>query len=163
MPRAGRGTVVCARIDLSHVKPGYECPLRKTEFVHNYKRSGPYRDEDLKRAAYMDDMIADPVRLYAMTGMTAEMFDLTAHKVRVWKATGRGFLMWEDVHRKSDGGNRGKLNVNQALLMTLSYKLVYNNQSRTAAAFYMNQSTVHRYLKMMNEALADVLPTASRK
>ena len=64
------------------------------------------------------------------------------------------------VHRKSDGGNRGKLNVNQALLMTLSHKLVYNNQSQTAAAFYSNQSTVHRYLKMMNEALADVYRVA---
>lgn len=69
--------------------------------------------------------------------------------------------MRDGVHRKSDGRNRGKLNVKQALLAALSHKLVFRNQSRMAAVFAMKQYTMHRYLKMMNETLAAVLPPIS--
>ena len=94
MPCACKSVIGFTRIDWTHVKPECEYPTERVEFECNFKRSGSDRDEDRERAAYINGIITDPARLYAMTRTTPEEFDLLAYLLYVWVTmTGRGRLM----------------------------------------------------------------------
>ena len=75
-------------------------------------------------------------------------------------ASGDMPLFRDDESRASDPGNRCKLRPRHALLMALIHKKDNPTQGTLQAIFGIDQTSVCRYLKVMNPILAEVLPTA---
>ncbi len=62
--------------------------------------------------------------------------------------------------RESDAGNRCKLDPEHALLVGLTKKRTNVTQGQLAALFGIDQTTVCRYIKLVDEILKRILPTA---
>ena len=75
-------------------------------------------------------------------------------------ASGETPLFCDDESRASDPGNRCKLRLRHALLMALVRKKDNPTQGTLQAIFGVDQTSVCRYLKVMDKILAAVLPTA---
>ena len=75
-------------------------------------------------------------------------------------ASGDMPLFRDDESRASDPGNRCKLRFRHALLMSLIRKKDNPTQGTLQAIFGVDQTSVCRYLKVMDRILASVLPTA---
>ena len=75
-------------------------------------------------------------------------------------ASGETPLFCDDESRASDPGNRCKLRLRHALLMTLVRKKGNPTQGTLQAIFGVDQTSVCRYLYVMDRILAAVLPTA---
>ena len=75
-------------------------------------------------------------------------------------ASGETPLFCDDESRASDPGNRCKLRLRHALLMALVRKKDNPTQGMLQAIFGVDQTSVCRYLKVMDRILAAVLPTA---
>ena len=75
-------------------------------------------------------------------------------------ASGETPLFCDDESRASDPGNRCKLRLRHALLMALVRKKDNPTQGTLQALFGVDQTSVCRYLKVMDRILAAVLPTA---
>ena len=75
-------------------------------------------------------------------------------------ASGDMPLFRDDESRTSDPGNRCKLRFRHALLMSLIRKKDNPTQGTLQAIFGVDQTSVCRYLKVMDRILASVLPTA---
>ena len=71
-------------------------------------------------------------------------------------------LFRDDERRASDPGNRCKLYLRHALLMALVHKKDNPTQGVLAAFFGIDQTTVSRYLQVMDRMLAETLPTAAK-
>ena len=75
-------------------------------------------------------------------------------------ASGETPLFCDDESRASDPGNRCKLRLRHALLMALVRKKDNPTQGTLQAIFGVDQTSVCRYLHVMDRILAAVLPTA---
>ena len=71
-------------------------------------------------------------------------------------------LFRDDERRASDPGNRCRLYLRHALLMALVHKKDNPTQGVLAAFFGIDQTTVSRYLQVMDRMLAETLPTAAK-
>ncbi len=66
----------------------------------------------------------------------------------------------ESNKRESDAGNRCKLDPEHALLIGLIKKRTNVTQGQLVALFGIDQTTVCRYIKLVDEILKRILPTA---
>ena len=122
---------------------------------------GPDRDIGALVLAILDDIIRTPKKLHALTLLNPEEFDYTCIKFAE-RVAERGLdrLFWDDDARASDPGTRCKLYIRHALLMTLYRKKDAATEAALGVFFGMDQGTASRYLKVVNEVLAEILPTA---
>ena len=128
-----------------------------------YRVYGPKQDVHTARLIALDDIIDDPRRLHAVTLCTVEQFDYILHRYTAYvKKHGDTTLFWDDDGRASDPGNRSKIYMRHALLLSLMHKKGGHTQSELGAIFGIDQSNINRSLSISNKILAEVLPTARK-
>ena len=128
-----------------------------------YRVYGPERNVHMARLTVLDDIIGNPCRLHAVTLCTAEQFDYILHRYSTWvKEHVDVTLFWDDDVRASDPGNRSKMYMRHALLLSLMRKKGGTTQAELAAMFWVDQSSINRSLEASNRVLSEVLPTARR-
>ena len=121
----------------------------------------PGDSTDLHRIEVFDGIISDESSLYSATLKTREKFQhILEHAGAYVAARDKTRLFRDDKSRASDPGNRCKLRLRHALLMALVHKKDNPTQGVLQAIFGIDQTSVCRYLKAMNQILAEVLPTA---
>ena len=116
---------------------------------------------DLHRIEVFDGIISDESNLHSATLQNIEEFQyILRHVEACVTASGETPLFYDDESRASDPGNRCKLRLRHALLMALVRKKDNPTQGTLQALFGVDQTSVCRYLKVMDRILAAVLPTA---
>ena len=116
---------------------------------------------DLHRIEVFDGIISDESSLHSATLCSREEFQHILERAEAYAtASGDMPLFRDDKSRASDPGNRCKLRFRHALLMSLIRKKDNPAQGTLQAIFGVDQTSVCRYLKVMNRILATVLPTA---
>ena len=116
---------------------------------------------DLHRIEVFDGIISDESSLHSSTLQNIEKFQYILRHVEAYvTASGETPLFCDDESRASDPGNRCKLRLRHALLMALVRKKDNPTQGTLQAIFGVDQTSVCRYLKVMDKILAAVLPTA---
>ena len=116
---------------------------------------------DLHRIEVFDGVISDESSLHSATLCSREEFQYILERaVACAIASGDMPLFRDDESRASDPGNRCKLRFRHALLMSLIRKKDNPTQGTLQAIFGVDQTSVCRYLKVMDRILASVLPTA---
>ena len=121
---------------------------------------GPTREMHMLVLATLDEIIRDPKKLHTATALVPEQFDYLCIKFAERLAElGLNRLFWDDDNRASDPGTRSKLYIRHALLLSLIHKRGATNEGLIGLFFGIDQSTVSRYLKVINEVLAEILPT----
>ena len=102
----------------------------------------------LHRLEVLDDIIRDGDKLRQATLADGPKFRYMLERAeRFLRDSGQMPLFRDDERRASDPGNRCKLYLRQGVL---------------AAFFGIDQTTVSRYLQVMNRMLAETLPTAAK-
>ena len=121
----------------------------------------PSTGTDLHRIEVFDGVISDESSLHSATLCSREEFRYILERAET-RATASGDmpLFRDDESRASDPGNRCKLRLRHALLMALIRKKDNPTQGTLQAIFGADQTSVCRYLKVMDRILAAVLPTA---
>ena len=108
-----------------------------------------------------DGIISDESSLHSATLCSREEFQYILGRAGACAtASGDMPLFRDDESRTSDPGNRCKLRFRHALLMSLIRKKDNPTQGTLQAIFGVDQTSVCRYLKVMDRILASVLPTA---
>ena len=121
----------------------------------------PSAGADLCRIEMFDGVISDMSSLYSATLCSREEFRcILEHSEACAIASGDVSLFRDDGSMASDLGNRCKLRFRYALLTTLIRKKDNPAQGMLQAIFWVGQTSVCRYLKVMDMILAEVLPTA---
>ena len=116
---------------------------------------------DLHRIEVFDGVISDESSLHSATLCSREEFRYILERTGACAtASGDMPLFRDDESRTSDPGNRCKLHLRHALLMSLIRKKDNPTQGTLQAIFGVDQTSVCRYLKVMSRILAAVLPTA---
>ena len=116
---------------------------------------------DLHRIEVFDGIISDESSLHSATLQNIEKFQYILRHVEAYvTASGETPLFCDDESRASDPGNRCKPRLRHALLMALVRKKDNPTQGTLQALFGVDQTSVCRYLKVMDRILAAVLPTA---
>ena len=116
---------------------------------------------DLHRIEVFDGIISDESNLHSATLQNIEEFQYILRHVEAYvTASGETPLFCDDESRASDPWNRCKLRLRHALLMALVRKKDNPTQGTLQALFGVDQTSVCRYLKVMDRILAAVLPTA---
>ena len=116
---------------------------------------------DLHRIEVFDGVISDESSLHSATLCSREEFRYILERTGACAtASGDMPLFRDDESRTSDPGNRCKLRFRHALLMSLIRKKDNPTQGTLQAIFGVDQTSVCRYLKVMDRILASVLPTA---
>ena len=116
---------------------------------------------DLHRIEVFDGVISDESSLHSATLCSREKFRYILERAGACAtASGDMPLFRDDESRMSDPGNRCKLRFRYALLMSLIRKKDNPTQGTLQAIFGVDQTSVCRYLKVMDRILASVLPTA---
>ena len=116
---------------------------------------------DLHRIEVFDGIISDESSLHSATLKNIEEFQYILRHVEAYvTASGETPLFCDDESRASDPGNRCKLRLRHALLMALVRKKDNPTQGTLQALFGVDQTSVCRYLHVMDRILAAVLPTA---
>ena len=116
---------------------------------------------DLHRIEVFDGIIPDESSLHSATLCSREEFRYILERTGACAiASGDMPLFRDDESRTSDPGNRCKLRFRHALLMSLIRKKDNPTQDTLQAIFGVDQTSVCRYLKVMDWILASVLPTA---
>ena len=129
----------------------------------NSRESGwdPSTSTDLHRIEVFDGVISDESSLHSATLYSREEFRYILERTGACAtASGDMPLFRDDESRTSDPGNRCKLRFRHALLMPLIRKKDNPTQGTLQAIFGIDQTSVCRYLKVMDRILASVLPTA---
>ena len=129
----------------------------------NSRESGwdPSTSTDLHRIEVFDGVISDESSLHSATLCSREEFRYILERTGACAiASGDMPLFRDDESRTSDPGNRCKLRFRHALLMPLIRKKDNPTQGTLQAIFGVDQTSVCRYLKVMDRILASVLPTA---
>ena len=89
------------------------------------------------------------------------MFEFLAYLVWVWiEGHDDARLTREDTTRESDGGNRCKLSIRQALVAVLVAKKTGDPVTDLAGRFLLDPVTVARYVEDYDKMLNEILPTA---
>ena len=109
-----------------------------------------------------DGIISDESDLHSATLRSMEEFQYILRRVEAYvTASGKMPLFCENESRASDPGNRCKLRIRHALLLALIHKKDNLTQGTLQAIFGVDQTSVYRYLKVMDKIpAAAVLPTA---
>ena len=116
---------------------------------------------DLHRIEVFDGIISDESNLHSATLQNIEEFQYILIHVEAYvTASDETPLFYDDESRASDLGNRCKLRLRHALLMAIVRKKDNPAQGTLQALFGVDQTSVCRYLKVMDRILAAVLPTA---
>ena len=116
---------------------------------------------DLHRIEVFDGITSNESSLHSATLQNIEEFQYILRHVEAYvTASGETPLFCDDESRASDPGNRCKLRLRHALLMALVRKKDNPTQGTLQAIFGVDQTSVCRYLKVMDKILAAVLPTA---
>ena len=116
---------------------------------------------DLHRIEVFDGVISDKSSLHSATLCSREEFRYILERTGACAtASGDMPLFRDDESRTSDPGNRCKLRFRHALLMSLIRKKDNPTQCTLQAIFGVDQTSVCRYLKVMDRILASVFPTA---
>ena len=122
----------------------------------------PGDSTDLHRIEVFDGIISDESSLYSATLKTRKKFQhILEHAEAYVTASDKMRLFRDGESRASDPGNRCKLRLRHAILMALVHKKDNPTQGVLQAVFGIDQTSVCRYLKVMNRILAKVLPTAN--
>ena len=122
----------------------------------------PGDSTDLHRIEVFDGIISDESSLYSATLKTKKKFQHILEHAEVYvAASDKMRLFRDDKSRTSDPGNRCKLPLRHAILMALVHKKDNPTQGVLQAIFGIDQTSVCRYIKVMNKILAEVLPTAN--
>ena len=117
----------------------------------------------LHRLEVFDDIIRDGDKLRPATLADCSKFRYMLERAERFLAhSGQMPLFRDDAGRASDPGNRCKLYLRHALLMALIHKKDNLTQEALAAIFGIDQTTVSRYLQVMDRMLAEILPTAAK-
>ena len=117
----------------------------------------------LHRLEVLDDIIRDGDKLRPATLADCNKFRYMLERAeRFLTHSGQMPLFRDDAGRISDPGNRCKLYLRHALLMALIHKKDNPTQEVLAAFFGIDQTTVSRYLQVMDRMLAEILPTADK-
>ena len=117
----------------------------------------------LHRLEVLDDIIRDGDKLRQATLADGPKFRYMLERAeRFLVHSGQMPLFRDDERRASDPGNRCKLYLRHALLMALVHKKDNPTQGVLAAFFGIDQTTVSRYLQVMDRMLAETLPTAAK-
>ena len=121
----------------------------------------PGDSTDLHRIEVFDGIISDKSSLRSATLCSRGEFQHILEQVLAYAtASGDMPLFRDDKSRTSDPGNMCRLRIRHALLMALIYKKDNLTQGTLQAIFGINQTSVCRYLKVINPILAEVIPTA---
>ena len=116
---------------------------------------------DLHRIEVFDSVISEESSLHSETLRSTGEFKYILEHAKVYAmASGKMPLFYENESRASDPGNRCKLRLRHALLMALIHKKDSPAQGTLQAIFRVDQTSVCRYLHVMDRILAAVLPTA---
>ena len=116
---------------------------------------------DLHRIEVFDGIISDESSLHSATLRSTEEFKYILEHVKAYATAYNEMpLFYDDESRASDPGNRCKLRLRHALLMALVRKKDNPTQGTLQALFGVDQTSVCRYLHVMDMILAEVLPTA---
>ena len=117
----------------------------------------------LHRLEVLDDIIRDADRLRQSMLADGPKFRYMLERAgRFLAHSGQMPLFRDDERRASDPGNRCRLYLRHALLMALVHKKDNPTQGVLAAFFGIDQTTVSRYLQVMDRMLAETLPTAAK-
>ena len=117
----------------------------------------------LHRLEVLDDIIRDGDMLRQATLADGPKFRYMLERAeRFLRDSGQMPLFRDDERRASDPGNRCKLYLRHALLMALVHKKDNPTQGVLAAFFGIDQTTVSRYLQVMDRMLAETLSTAAK-
>ena len=136
---------------------------RRLRALWNNRETGwdPSTSTDLHRIEVFDGVISDESSLHSATLCSREEFRYILERTGACAtASGDMPLFRDDESRTSDPGNRCKLRFRHALLMSLIRKKDNPTQGTLQAIFGIDQTSVCRYLKVMDRILASVLPTA---
>ena len=137
--------------------------LNRERQLWNNREAGwdPSTSTDLHRIEVFDGVISDESSLHSATLCSREEFRYILERTGACAtASGDMPLFRDDESRTSDPGNRCKLRFRHALLMSLIRKKDNPTQGTLQAIFGIDQTSVCRYLKVMDRILASVLPTA---
>ena len=137
--------------------------LNRERQLWNNRETGwdPSTSTDLHRIEVFDGVISDESSLHSATLCSREEFRYILERTGACAtASGDMPLFRDDESRTSDPGNRCKLRFRHALLMSLIRKKDNPTQGTLQAIFGIDQTSVCRYLKVMDRILASVLPTA---
>ena len=116
---------------------------------------------DLHRIEVFDGIISNESSLHSATLQNIEVFQYILRHVEAYvTASGETPLFYDDESRASDPGNRCKLRLRHALLMVIVRKKDNPAQGTLQALFGVDQTSVCKYLYVMDRILAAVLPTA---
>ena len=122
----------------------------------------PGDSTDLHRIEVFDGIISDESSLYSATLKGRAKFQYIVEHAEVYvTANDKMRLFRDDKSRASDPGNRCRLFLRHAILMALMRKKDSPSQGTQQAIFGIDQTSVCRYLKVMDEILDAVLPTAN--
>ena len=111
----------------------------------------------------LDDIIRDGDKLHQATLADGPKFRYMLEQAeRFLVHSGQMPLFRDDDRRASDPGSRCRLYLRHALLMALVHKKDNPTQGVLAAFFGIDQTTVSRYLQVMDRMLAETLPTAAK-
>ena len=118
---------------------------------------------NLHRIEVFDDVISDESDLHSATLCNTMKFQYILGHVKAYvTASGKMPLFCKDESRASDPWNRCKLRLRHTLLMALIHKKDNLTQGTLQALFGVDQSNVCMYLQVMDQILAEVLPTAKK-
>ena len=137
--------------------------LNRERRLWNSRESGwdPSTSTDLHRIEVFDGVISDESSLHSATLCSREEFRYILERTGACAIdSGDMPLFRDDESRTPDPGNRCKLRFRHALLMSLIRKKNNPTQGTLQAIFGVDQTSVCRYLKVMDRILASVLPTA---
>ena len=109
----------------------------------------------------LDGIIRDGDKLRHVTLADGEQFRYMLERAKVFLThSGQMPLFRDNASRVSDPGNRCKLYLRHALLLALIRKKDNPAQGVLAAFFGIDQTTVSRYIPVMDAMLTGILPTA---
>ena len=121
----------------------------------------PSTSTDLHRIEVFDGVISDEPSLHSATLCGREEFRYILERAGACAIASGDMPPFRDDESRAPGpGNRCKLRFRHALLMSLMRKKDNPTQGTLQAIFGAGQTSVCRYLKVMDRILASVLPTA---
>ena len=114
----------------------------------------------MHRLEVLDDILGREDSLHAFTGMSKERFGTLTAEFGEEIARLRGTPLFKDDprHRKR-AGNRCRLHMRHALLLSLAQKRAHAPQEVLAGVFGIDQAAISRQLKLCDRVLEKILPT----
>lgn len=113
------------------------------------------------RSALLDEYIQDDKLLHDLTLLEPIMFEYIAYRVEEYIEAHGGRLYYKLKTRRSDPGNRSKLNPRYIVFTSFFAKRTNAPPAVIGALFGMHRTTARRQLEFMDGVLENVLPGAA--